>query len=172
MVPTQKCYLAIPIGVVRSGAFAAATRREGLRRTLRSCRSWCASEQTVRQSSVLVRQNSAALVADLFSPALLPLALTQLAQCSHAQYRSYSSASCRSLSRRAATFSHALAISSKVTLSSGRVIRTAKARQCSAFCLYSSTRRTVREAILCGPTPSMRFASAHFGAPERGRCRW
>ena len=159
-------------GVVRSGAFAAATRREGLRRTLRSCRSWCASEQTVRQSSVLVRQNSAALVADLFSPALLPLALTQLAQCSHAQYRSYSSASCRSLSRRAATFSHALAISSKVTLSSGRVIRTAKARQCSAFCLYSSTRRTVREAILCGPTPSMRFASAHFGAPERGRCRW
>src|SRR5215472_18670397 len=57
--------------------------------------------------------------------------------------RSYSSASYRSCARNAATFSHALAISSKVTLSSGRVTSAAKARHCFAFCLYSSTLRIV-----------------------------
>ena len=57
--------------------------------------------------------------------------------------RSYSSASYRLRARNAATFSHALAISSKVTLSSGRVTSAAKARHCFAFCLYSSTLRIV-----------------------------
>src|SRR6516162_7782627 len=57
--------------------------------------------------------------------------------------RSYSSASYRSCARNAATFSHALAISSKVTLSSGRVTSAAKARHCFAFCLYSSILRIV-----------------------------
>src|SRR5262249_2269963 len=62
--------------------------------------------------------------------------------------RSYSSASCTSCSRSAATFSHALAISSKVTLSSGRVVvRAAKARQCFACCWYSSILRIVHSAI-------------------------
>ena len=43
----------------------------------------------------------------------------------------------------AATFSHSPAISSKVTLSSGRVTSAAKARHCFAFCLYSSGLRIV-----------------------------
>src|SRR6516225_6912615 len=57
--------------------------------------------------------------------------------------RSYSSASYRLRARNAATSSHALAISSKVTLSSGRVTSAAKARHCFAFCLYSSILRIV-----------------------------
>ena len=69
---------------------------------------------------------------------------------------SYSSASCRSRSRNAATYSHALAISSKVTLSSGRVTSEAKARQCFAFSLYSSTLR-----ISPRPRPSL-FGMAYF----------
>src|SRR6516225_7008383 len=70
--------------------------------------------------------------------------------------RSYSSASYRSCARNAATFSHALAIFSKVTLSSGRVTSEAKARQCFVFCLYSSTLR-----ISPRPRPSL-FGMAYF----------